>query len=166
MKPRLAKILIIPMVLAAMLLHSITADAQRTTRRGVKPSHRPTATATAADTLFSPGDSVVSLSGYDKPLRSRRETFFVTNASARSISAIDVTLEYFDSSGRQLHRRTITIPVDIPAGETRKVDTPSWDTQLTFYYRESPPARVATRCYPYSVTSLINYILFEPCSDI
>lgn len=155
------------MAVAAMMLHSLTADAQRTTRRGIRQKPRTQATvATAADTIFPPADSLVSLSGYDKPLRSRRETFFVTNTSPQRISAVNITLEYIDSSGRQLHSRTITIPVDIPAGETRKVDTPSWDTQLTFYYSESPPARVTTRCYPYSVTSRINYILFDTCSDI
>lgn len=160
-------ILIIPIAFVAMMLHSLTADAQRTTRRGIRHKAQAQATVTAAaDTIFSPADSLVSLSGYDKPLRSRRETFFVTNTSPQRISAVNITLEYFDSSGRQLHSRTITIPTDIPAGETRKVDTPSWDTQLTFYYRESPPARVATRCYPYSVTSRINYILLDPCSDI
>lgn len=149
-----------------MMLYSLTADAQRTTRRGIRPKPQTQDAKVAADTIFAPADSLVTLSGYEKPLRSRRETFFVTNTSPQHISAVNITLEYLDSSGRQLHSRTITIPADIPPGETRKVDTPSWDTQLTFYYCESPPARVTARCYPYSVRSRINYILFVTCSDI
>ncbi len=160
----------IPLILicvAALLSCVPQASAQRTTRRALKPVHRVEAPAEAvADTLFAPSDSLVSLSGYDKPLRSRKESFFVSNHSQHALSALNLTIDYFDTSERRMHSRTLTIDVDIPAGDTRKVDIPSWDTQLTFYYRDSAPARLTTRCYPYSVASRINFILCSPCSDL
>lgn len=153
-------------VLAAVAL-AVTAQAtaQRTTRRHLSPRVSAAAEGLVADTIFSPADSLVLLSGYDKPLRATKESIFITNQSQSAISAINITIDYLDKYGRMLHQRTVTLPVDIPAGETRKADFASWDSQRTFYFHQSPPARTHTRCYPYSVKCRLNYIVLAPCSD-
>ncbi|MBD5347193.1 MAG: hypothetical protein HDR92_08725 [Bacteroides sp.] len=79
----------------------------------------------------------IKLRGYDKPLRSRRESMFVTNATDVSISHIRLKLSYYDMDGRQLHGVEVDIDTDIPAGTTRHISFPSWDTQLTFVYHRS-----------------------------
>ncbi len=108
------------------------------------------------DTIFSPGDSLVVV-GYDKLLRSARETFFVVNNSSCHLKAISLTLTYYDMKGRMLHSRTAEIECNIPGGETRQLSLPSWDVQQLFYFYASPaPRRAAT---PYKVTYDIGYAI-------
>ena len=104
--------------------------------------------ATAADVRFS---------GYEKTLRSNRETMFVTNQTRRPIGALFFTITYFDTSGRLLHRASHRPHIAIPAGETRRLDLPSWDKQFTFFYIDSPRPRVAA--IPYSVKITTDTIL-------
>lgn len=92
---------------------------------------------------------VVRFSGYEKTLRSTRETVFVTNLSSREMEGVIFTITYKDASGRQLHQARRVAHVGIPVGETRRVDFPSWDKQFTFYYVGSPRPRVSS--IPYDV---------------
>lgn len=108
-----------------------------------------------SDTIYSPTDSIV-VAGYDKMLRSTRETFFVTNSSSRHITTVAITLVYYDMQGRMLHSRAATIHCDIPPSETRQLYLSSWDSQQLFYYYLSPaPRRAAT---PYTVKHSIDYV--------
>ena len=52
-----------------------------------------------------------------------------------------------------------TVHQDIPAGETRKIDFPTWDRQMTFYYCGSPRPRVSA--IPYNVTIEPDTILLS-----
>ena len=83
----------------------------------------------------------VCVSGYDKPLRSYGESFFVTNATRQRFSAVVFDIRYLDLQGRQLHNRRVAVAADIPAGETRRVDISSWDKRQTFYYHLGPKPR-------------------------
>ena len=98
------KRLVIIMLSALLLLPAAMADRKNSlTRRlklGEKSAPAPTepfdtVAATAADVRFS---------GYEKTLRSNRETMFVTNQTRRPIGALFFTITYFDTSGRLLHR--------------------------------------------------------------
>ena len=118
---------------------------RRTTRKNLKPIHmtekRPVSVpdTIALDTLDSPDNHLkVRLSGYDKPLRSTRESLFATNRTPYDIDGIILKLTYIDSSGRELHSRLVTVRCDIPRGATRKIDFRSWDSQQSFYYKLSP----------------------------
>ncbi|MDE6315658.1 MAG: hypothetical protein K2L71_04245, partial [Muribaculaceae bacterium] len=85
--------------------------------------------------------------------------FFVTNAMADSCSvvALELTFDYEDMSGRQLHRQTRVVRCDIPSGHTRRLSVPSWDRQHTFYYYMSPaPKRV--QATPYVVRSTVERV--------
>lgn len=121
---------------------AIVCAADNTLRRNTRVDIAPVA---GADTIAS--DTVVAtagqitVSGYDKPLRSYGESFFVTNATRQRLSAVILDIQYLDLQERQLHNRRATVAADIPAGETRRVDISSWDKRQTFYYHLGPKPR-------------------------
>ncbi|MDE6578040.1 MAG: hypothetical protein K2J82_06835 [Muribaculaceae bacterium] len=101
------------------------------------------------DSLASFNPQNITFAGYDKQVSSRRESFHIVNSSSFTLRKALLKINYLDMQGRMLHSRTATVNCYIPAGETRKVDIPTWDTQFTFYYYLSnEPRRVAT---PYKV---------------
>lgn len=106
--------------------------------------------------------SSVSFSGYDKPVSSSKESFLVTNNNSKAIEALEIKITYLDMKDRMLHSRIVNVSCYVPAGETRKADISSWDTQKTYYYYLGPsPKRVAT---PYKVKITPVRILFA-CHD-
>lgn len=128
---------------------AISANAQRTTRRNLSLIE----TTTADSITMCPDSLNIAISGYDKPLTSRYETFFVTNHSTKSITELVIELNYTDMNGRQLHSRKISINCDLPSGQTRQLKTRSWDTQFSFYYYLSQKPR--RRATPYKTTHRI-----------
>lgn len=109
---------------------------ERTTRAGrlrANVAARPAAaTPCAGDTICASTEFTVS--GYDKPLRSTGESFFITNRSEHNVNAIELRLTYLDINKRQLHERTVWVTIDLPARATRRADIPSWDKRQTLYY--------------------------------
>lgn len=85
--------------------------------------------------------SQIAFSGFDKPGSSSMESFFITNHTDRTISGVSLYIEYLTPDGRQLHKRYVKLDCNIPAGETRKCDIKSWDTQRSFHYELSPASR-------------------------
>lgn len=83
----------------------------------------------------------ISLSGYDKTLYDRNETFYVSNDTPFRISRIVVKMVYTNPSGEMLHEQTYDIECDIPSGETRQLSVRSFDTQHTHYYYKSRKPR-------------------------
>ena len=143
-------------VILTLLMLAFNCDAQRTTRKNLK-AKKMVETTVVCDTITTAPDSVVAITGYDKPLNSTKETFFTTNKGERTIVGINITFNYFDNQNRQLHQVTNMVKCNIPPGETRQLSISSWDKQKAFYYYRSPqPHRQAT---PYSVTYNINYII-------
>lgn len=152
------------LILLAGGLMALTAYAQTTTRHGLKPKNdavEAVASASALiDTVANPAAHTVDINGYDKPLRSRRETFFVTNNGDRPTSSLAVTITYYDSSRRQLHRRHASLPLVIPVGETRQASLKSWDEQLSFYYLRSAVPSRADQATPYDVKISVDTIFY------
>lgn len=146
-----------------LILAGLAAGAQNTNRGKLRPLPEPSARevaepAVAYDTIASPKAHLVDLNGYDKPLRSRRETFFATNNGPVPVAGLALTLTYFDSSNRMLHKVPARVNVDIPSGETRQVSLKSWDTQQAFYYvRSAVPARTS-QATPFDVTISVDTI--------
>lgn len=81
-------------------------------------------------------DQVV-FSGFDKNQSSAKESFFIINNTDRTLTGITLYIDYNTPDGRQLHKQFLKLSCSIPAGQTRKVDIPSWDTQRSFYYYKS-----------------------------
>lgn len=130
------------LIFLTILTVSASAMARvKTTRKGLKVNQAKIETVETRDTVTGDTCRAVELAGFDKPLRSGYESMFVKNLSGIHLLGIIVECNYLDSNRRQLHKRTVTIPCSIPAGQTRQVRFHSWDTQQSFYYRLSARPR-------------------------
>lgn len=133
---------------------SLTADKVSTTRKHLRLSPAiscPRDSAVLlADTIPHPV-GVLRFCGYEKSLRAPRETIFIENLSDSStIEKINFTIDYFDTSARLIHSRTLWQTIEIPPHQARRIDIPTWDIQRTYYYLRGPrPRKSAT---PYDVT--------------
>lgn len=136
--------------------------AQRTTRRNLhaQEAAEPAAAAAVFDTVVPAEPHLVNVNGYDKPLRSRRETFFATNNGKRHIGAIAFTIKYYDTSNRLLHSVSHNLPAAIPPAETRQLSVRSWDVQNTFYYHRSAVPERAAQATPYDVSITVDTIFY------
>lgn len=114
------------------------------------------------DTIACPSGAI-RCSGYDKPNRASKETFFVTNLSVDSLAVegLIITLDYSDMQGRQLHRARRLVKVSLPPGQTRAVSVPTWDVNNAFHYFRTPaPAR--RQSTPYRVSAAVDSLLLAP----
>lgn len=138
--------------LLALLIICLSASADKTTRKNLRVKKiAAQETIAAADTVvLSPG--MAALAGYDKPLRSNKESIYLTNATRRRLTYIEIEFTYLDESGRQLHKRIVSQQVDIPAGETRQLTFASWDKQRNMYYTLSGKPRTSNGT-PYSISA-------------
>ncbi len=151
-------------ILLAMLVLPI--EAQRTTRRKLKAAKIESTVEQATtivdtvipNTLEAPA---VSIKGYDKPLRSRRETFFASNNGKREICALAYTIRYYDTQDRLLHSASHNTSCIIPAGETRQLSIRSWDIQNAFYYRLSTVPERAAQATPYNVKISVDTVFLS-----
>ena len=118
--------------------------AQRTTRRGLRAESIENQQKSNIDTIaITPTTHNIKISGYDKPLRSSKETFFISNHTAYNILGIRLNIEYIDLKGRTLHQNQHHISLSIPTGATRQAFIKSWDVQKSFYYKHSSKPRIA-----------------------
>ena len=100
----------------------------------------------------------VVFSGFDKNQGNSKESFFIINNTDRELTGLSLYIEYLTLDGRQLHKRFFKLSCNIPPGETRKADIPTWDTQRSFYYHKSTPLK--RRGNPFEVKfDLIAYYL-------
>lgn len=100
----------------------------------------------------------LTFSGYDKPSASSKESFFIDNGSENSLSAIELEISYRNREGKEIHRRSVTVEENLPAGEMRRVEIKSWDTQRSFHYAGSKPSKNGST--PYTVR--FRVISFTP----
>ncbi|MCM1028624.1 MAG: hypothetical protein NC342_03330 [Pseudoflavonifractor sp.] len=145
----------LPLIILAALIAAPMAHGKK--RVTTRPKLERISGAAAADVAVAdslPLDSII-LSGYDKPLRSRSETLFVTNSSSRRLISLTIVLDYSDLQGRQLHQMTLERGVDIPAGATRQITFTSWDRQMTFVYLNSRRS-ARSRGIPFTVTAVVT----------
>lgn len=147
-------------VFLALLTSVTTAEGQKTTRRGLKAAEQTAVTDDSlgiqSDTIRNPVD-ILTASGYDKPLTSRKESLHLTNNGDARIVAVGLTITYTDFRGTELHKRTVNLKCDVPPHATRLVTFPSWDVQNSFYYEGSTKPR--RQAYPYGITLTADYIV-------
>lgn len=150
-------------LLTILLLQTPAGMADRvvTTRKHLKVA--PTtfvAPPSNTDTIANPS-GITRFCGYEKKLRASRETIFIENLSDSTIESISFTIDYLDTSGRQIHRRSLRKETDIPPHQTRRLDIQSWDTQKSYYYIHGEhPRKSAT---PYDITITTDTLLLAPC---
>ena len=149
------------LLLLILLPAATCAQRQNTIRKGLKPVKQKVAEVAVAapvcDTVLPRGGEV-RFSGYEKTLRATRETVFVSNLADRDVARVMFTVTYLDASGRQLHVVRKNVAVEIPAGETRRIDFPTWDRQFAFYYKRSPRPRVSA--IPYDVKIVADTLVY------
>ena len=148
---------------AIVLATALTAAAQTTTRQRLRTAQAAAAAAplTAVDTLARPEPHIVDVNGYDKPLRSNYETFFVTNRHSRTIVRITIDIDYIDMNGSQLHSRSVTVECEIPPGATRQLHTRAWDRQKAFYHHTTRSKPRSPHARPYKVVVTPVSLLLE-----
>lgn len=86
---------------------------------------------------------------YDKRAGADRETFFLDNGSKVDLKAIEIEITYFNSAGKQIHKRNVEIEQSFPSNETRRIDIKTWDSQKSYHYINSVPS--AKGSSPYTV---------------
>lgn len=147
---------ILMLTLAASCL-IVSADT-KTTRRNLKAA---TAATAAVDTsLMTEATDSLSISGYDKPLRSTQETLFVTNRCRSAINMVSITITYTSVNGEMLHRRNVNLPCSIPAGETRQLAFRSWDRQQAYYHHATRVIPRSQKAIPYRTEITLNGAIF------
>lgn len=101
----------------------------------------------------------ISFCGYEKKAGAKKETLFLENLTDSAFSLIHFTINYFDTSNRQIHSRQVQQTIDLPRRSTRRIDFRSWDTQNTYYYLHGPAPRASAT--PYTVTVHLDSILLS-----
>lgn len=158
----------------AMLLFAAAADARRlrTTRKPLKAIETECPQGAVPDTTVSAlivtaeegRRQAVRLFGYEKTVNATRETVFVENLTGQPVTAVSFTIRYLDADGRMIHQRTVSRHrVNIPAGEIRRIDIRSWDTQRTHYYVGGPRPRRNAK--PFDVTLTADSVSFSVACD-
>lgn len=151
--------LVVLLILAAAI---VALTAQRTWRGSLRQQPQPPQPADSTATMTAPmvaADSAdIRCSGFEKTLRSNIESFFVTNNTDSALSRLHLTIEYLDTSDRQLHRRSEPVVADIPAGQTRRIEIRSFDRQATFYYYLSAVPRTRATATPFKVRLHVDSI--------
>lgn len=113
--------------------------------------------------VLTVGLDSIGMYGYDKPQKASKETFFLKNGATFSIGKATVEIEYLDMQSRQLHVRRYEVDIEIPSGQTRKIDIPTWDRQHSFYYYLSAkPKRVSAT--PYKIKASV--VAVTPAVDL
>lgn len=116
-------------LLLACIFHG-DASAKRTIRRNLRsPDTRP-----VPELALSVDTAMIAIDKYDKPLRSRHESFFATNRTDNHVSFLKVRLQYLSLQGDTIHEAVRVLECDLPPRSTRRLTFPSWDKQLTLYY--------------------------------
>lgn len=152
--------------LALFVLLTMTAAlfcaAQYTTRPDLQPQPAVTSPAAAADTAVADtlrgeqAQAIVTVTGYEKPLRSTKETVLIRlSDDAPVLSAVVLDIEYRDMSGNALHRRSVTLPISQEAGQTRMHVFRSWDVNRVFYYHLNRPPRTTAQGTPYKIAMTV-----------
>ena len=110
------------------------------------------------DTVVSPAADSIAVDGFEKPLRSMRESMTVHNRTARPLVSVGLDMVYTDLSGRMIHRARHNVNAMIPPGESRRIDVPTFDSSASFYYRHSARPRYTSHATPFDVAVTVIYI--------
>lgn len=115
----------------------------------------------APSCIISEGaDSLITISGFDKPLSSGYETFFAGNEHDRTLLKLWIKIVYLTTDGRLLHSRCEVIRTEIPPSESRQIELRTFDRQHSFYYYKSRKPRNTEGVAPFRVSVSIDSAAF------
>lgn len=129
-----------------------------THRRPAPAADKPSA-ASVYDTVTAPSPDSIAVSGFEKTLRSSRESMYISNLTADSLAGLGIEITYMDMDRRMLHKSVHDLAEAIPAGETRLVDVPSFDRQALYYYHLSPLPPRARHATPFRASVRVIYVV-------
>lgn len=141
--------LAIHLIILAILLSAADISARRTTRRALNP---PLSGVTVSGGM--PADtSMIAIGKYDKPLRSRFESVFITNRTDSTVTALSLQLTYTSMQGDTIHQAVRLFNYRLPPRSTRRLTFSSWDKQQTLYYHlTDKPSKLRGTPYNVSIT--------------
>lgn len=156
---------IITITAALLLLISISAEGQsRSANKSAKQKNRISLEMldrqAPMNVVSENTDSLIELSGFDKPLNSNYETFFLRNNGSANLLRLWITLDYTSVDNTPLHSRKETVRTDIPADNSRQISIRTFDRQHSFYYYRSRIPRTEQGVAPFKVRITIDSIGF------
>ncbi len=103
--------------------------------------------------IFCSIASRLRLSGYAKTLRSGKESITVTNNSEVTLRGVTLEITYLSTDGKMIHKRTVTLPATLPAGESRTETFPTWDIHHFHYYAggTAPTEKTKGKAIPFEI---------------
>lgn len=155
---------------AAILLGALigigTLDADTRTTRGklkaVRDKDNVELRVENVDSLSALTCDSISVSGYDKALRSGRESLRVANHYPRRVTGIVVDIVYRRTGGGEmLHARRLRLGCDIPPGETRQLEWSAWDKQNRYYYHDTRVTPRSVKAVAYEVDIFPREVKFS-----
>ena len=144
----------------ALMLCYFPAPAQRTTRSRLHAKQHVAEEPADTPIYIIPDAGSFIISGFDKPVNSKRATFPFTNITGPPVTELFLTINYTDTSARQLHRQSRRVIRTVTPGETLLIDYPSFDRQGSFYYHLSRKPRV--QATPFDVTITVDSVRILP----
>lgn len=154
---------LLPLITATLLSTCLCAQKISTKRTGLHVDRSrysaPVAPEMKPDTVLLPEGSV-KFYGYEKQLRSSKETIFIENLTDSVLTNIRITIKYLDTSSRQIHRRSLWQNAEVRPREVRRIDIPSWDRQNSYYYLKGRQPR--TSATPYDVVITADSVIIAP----
>lgn len=135
----------------------------RTTRGKLKAVKEKTESiAWNADTASVLSSDSIMVAGYDKALRSNKESFRVINRYVKAVVSLEVDIVYRDAkSGNMLHARKVFLNCNIPSGETRQLEWSAWDRQNRYYYRDTRVIPRSPKAVAYEVSIYPRNVRFS-----
>lgn len=101
----------------------------------------------------------LDITHYEKRLSSGKESFRIVNRSEYALLGMKLEITYTDASGEMLHKRTESVTAEVPPGEGRIVEIPTFDKRHSYYYKEGAPPRSGGTPYDVSFKPLALYVL-------
>ncbi len=164
---KMIRVLVVAALLTILFVGSVHGDT-RTTRgklKAIKEKSTELTIEEVGELPVLPSDSL-TITGYDKALRSGRESLLLTNYYGRRMTEIVVDLVYNEAeTGRMLHARRVKLACDIPPGETRQAEWSAWDKQNRYYYYDTRVTPRSNKAIPYKVEIFPREVKFSEKVD-
>lgn len=99
---------------------------------------------------------LISIAGYNKTLKDKDETFYVTNNTDFRISRLVLQFSYYTPNDEMLTEKEYVVECDIPSKATRQLSVKSFDIHHNHYYYKS--RRPTRNAIPYKVVYTLKRV--------
>ena len=99
---------------------------------------------------------LISIAGYNKTIKDKDETFYVTNNTDFHLSRLVLQFSYYTLKDEMLTEKEYVVECDIPAKATRQLAVKSFDVHHNHYYHKS--RRPTRDAIPYKVVYTLKRV--------